>query len=129
MSHYEEIGELAIPITAIVLGIGIAFWAIYWEFRTKQIKYKERQLMIEKGMTPPPMLPEEKKTFTPQDCLRRGTVMLFLGIGFGIGYFILQRMSGPPAWLLGIAGAIVGFLGVGYLVYYFVARNSFPEKN
>ena len=37
--------------------------------------------MIEKGMEPPPApLDEEKKNVTAEDCLRRGTIMLFLGI-------------------------------------------------
>ena len=79
-----ETGALAmmIPIVGIVLGIGIGFWAIYWDYRTKQLKYRERELMIEKGLTPPPLVPD-KTPATPEDCLRRGTIMLFLGIGLG----------------------------------------------
>lgn len=71
---------LMIPIVSIVLGIGVAFWSIYWDHQKKRLQYQERQLMIEKGMEPPPvLLDEEKKKVTPEDCLRRGTIMLFLG--------------------------------------------------
>lgn len=80
--------------------------------------------MIERGMTPPPVLPEEKKTFTADDSLRRGTVLVFLGLGFGVGYLVLRGVSnGPPSWLAGVTGAIVGFLGLGYLAYYIIARR------
>lgn len=116
---------LMIPITAIVLGIGVAFWSIYWDHQKKRLQYQERQLMIERGLTPPPDLPNERKTRTPEDCLRRGTILLFLGMGLGLGYFILGNRS-PDEELVGLAGlaaAIVGFLGLGNLVYYFLARN------
>ncbi|HEY5616882.1 MAG TPA: DUF6249 domain-containing protein, partial [Vicinamibacterales bacterium] len=93
----------------------------------KRLPYQERQLMIEKGLTPPPVLPEQpKKKIGPEDCLRRGTVLLFLGVGLGVVYGVLSRpgVEGPPAWLAGVGGAIVGFLGLGYLAYYFMARRG-----
>lgn len=125
-----ELLALMIPITAIVLGVGVAFWSIYWDHQKKRLQYQERQLMIEKGLTPPPVLPEEAKRVTPEDSLRRGLVLLFLGVGFGVGYVVLSRpgVEGPPAWLAGMAGAVVGFLGLGYLTYYFVVRRSSEQK-
>jgi len=51
--------------------------------------YEERRLMIEKGMTPPPIVMDEG-TRSPDDSLPRGTIMMFLGIGLGLGYFVLQ---------------------------------------
>ncbi len=121
---------MLIPIVSIVMGIGVAFWAIYWDHRTKQMKYKERQLMIEKGLTPPPLAPE-KQPPTLEECLRRGIIMVFLGVGLGIAYFVLLRAgSGPPAWICGVGGAIVGLIGIGYLIYYAIAKkhkNEAPE--
>jgi len=118
-----------IPIVAIVLGIGVAFWSIYWDHQKKRLQYQERQLMIERGLTPPPELPNERKTRTPEDCLRRGTILLFLGIGFAVGYFVLgnQAPDKELVWMAGLAGAIVGFLGLGNLAYYFLARNRKAE--
>ena len=114
---------LMIPIVSIVLGIGCGCWAIYWDYRTKQIKYKERELMIEKGMTPPPM-PPDRAPATPEDCLRRGIIMVCLGIGLGVGAVILFHAPvGPLGWICGVGGAIVGFVGIGHLIYYFVARK------
>jgi hypothetical protein len=115
--------EILIPIIAIVMGIGIAFWAIYWDYRTKQMKYKERELMIEKGLTPPPMV-SEKQPPTLEECLRRGIIMVFLGIGLGIGYVVLLRSWGPPAWICGVGSAIVGLIGIGNLIYYAIAKKQ-----
>ena len=82
--------------------------------------------MIEKGMTPPPDVPaENKKLVTPEDCLRRGTIMFFLGAGLGIASRVVLTLSSESdlAWLLGVAAAIVGLLGLGNLVYYLIGRN------
>ena len=57
----DDVLALMIPIIAIVLGIGTAFWSIYWDHQKKRLQYQERQLMIEKGMTPPPVLPDQPK--------------------------------------------------------------------
>jgi uncharacterized membrane protein YfcA len=127
----EEELALMIPIVSIVLGIGLAFWVIYWEYQKKRLQYQERQLMIEKGMEPPPvLLDEEKKKMTLEDCLRRGIIMLFLGIGFGIIYFMVSvsEGDGPLPWLFGTASAIVGLLGAGYLTYYAIAKRQKSEE-
>ena len=89
--------------------------------------------MIEKGMAPPPVLPEgekrEKRRWTPEDCLRYGTIMVFLGIGFGIASLLVLGWGDEPFNRpLGVAGAIVGLLGLGNLVYYFIARGRKPAE-
>ncbi len=76
----EEKMALLIPIIAIVMGIGIAAWAVYWDHQKKRLQYEERRLMIEKGMTPPPDLAAERNV-SPEDCHRRGTILFFLGVG------------------------------------------------
>lgn len=131
MDQVEGVLGVLTGLTTVVLSLGIAFWSIYWNHQKKRLQYQERQLMIEKGLTPPLVLPEEPKKVTPEDCLRRGLVLLFLGVGFGVGYVVLSRpgVEGPPAWIAGVAGAIVGFLGLGYLTYYFIARRNPQEPS
>jgi hypothetical protein len=120
-----------VPIVAIVLGIGLAFWSVYWKHQRRRLQYQERQLMIEKGMVPPPELPEDNRRMigrTPEDCLRRGTVLLFLGIGLAVGAAVLQNFMDDREFvgLVALAAAVVGFIGLGNLVYYFIARRK-PE--
>ena len=120
---------LLVPIVAIVMGIGIGILAIYWDYRTKQLRYKERELMIEKGLTPSPMGPD-KPPLTLEECLRRGVIMVFLGIGLGIAYFVLlHAFQGPPAWICGVGGAIVELIGIGYLIYYAIAKKHKDESS
>jgi hypothetical protein len=42
-----------IPMTLIILGFSFGAWAVYWDYRKKQLMYQERRLMIEQGITPP----------------------------------------------------------------------------
>ena len=136
MEHTNLVAVLGvmIPILAIVLGIGTAFWAIYWKHRTQRLQYEERRLMIEKGVTPPPVLPERerKRRWTLEDCLKYGTIMTFLGIGLGIAFALEIVFGGGyvrgPAGAFGAAGAIVGLLGLGNLAYYFVAKHQKPVE-
>ena len=52
MDNLVGLFGILVPLSAIVLGIGLAFWSIYWNHQKRQLQYRERQLMIEKGMTP-----------------------------------------------------------------------------
>jgi drug/metabolite transporter (DMT)-like permease len=116
-------------LVTIVMSLGIVFWAIYWSYQKKRLQYQERQLMIEKGLTPPPVLPEAPKKVSPEDSLRRGLVLLFLGVGFGVAAAVVLTVADQEdlTWVLGVTGAIVGFLGLGYLAYYFLARRGAVE--
>lgn len=120
-------GEL-IPLSAIVLAMGVAFWSMYLDYQKKRLQYQERQLMIERGMTPPALPPEGKRgdPESPDDSLRRGIVMSFLGLGLGIGYVILVNSDGdgPPPWLAGVGGAVVGLIGIANLFYYAIVRRN-----
>lgn len=73
-------------------------------------------------MTPPPVLPEQR--LTPEGALRRGTVLLCLGVGLGVAAAIAAiQVEQELGGILGAAAAIVGFIGVGNLAYYFIARR------
>jgi hypothetical protein len=119
-----------VPVVAIIMGIGSAFWSVYWQHQTKRLEYEERRLMIEKGIVPAPLLPDQPRSgrWTPDDSLRRGIVMLFLGIGLGIGYYWVLHNStllAPQHWLqiLSVGAPIVGLLGLGNIAYYIIVRS------
>jgi hypothetical protein len=68
---------------------------------------------------------------SPDECLRTGTIMVFLGIGLGLAHLVLQNVEqpGPLRWLLGVGAAVVGLYGLGNLVYYFIARNRHASSS
>jgi hypothetical protein len=126
MADLTGVLGVMIPLSAIVLGIGLAFWSVYWEHQKKRLQYQERQLMIEKGLAPPPILPDEKKIVTPEASLRRGIILAFLGIGLAITAVVLANFGDEEdlVWIAGMASAIVGSLGLGNLAYYALARKQ-----
>ena len=124
----SEALKFTIAIFAIGVFFGLFFWAIYWNYRTKQLQSEERRLMIERGMMPSE---EGKKPVTPEASLRRGAIALCVGIGLGIGAVILRYWGdkdAPPTWLLGVVAAIVGLVGVGNLLFYFLARDRLTRS-
>lgn len=119
-----------IPLSAIVLGIGLAAWSTYLDHQRKRLQYQERQLLIEKGLTPPPLQPEERRRRRPEDALQRGIVLLSLGIGLTVGSPLAARfVDGDLGGVMAVAAAIVGFLGAGNLVFYFIARKKSPDDS
>jgi hypothetical protein len=74
------------------------------------------------------VLPEQDKKVTPEDSLRRGTVLVFLGLGLGVAAPIARMLlEDELGGLIGVAAAIVGFIGFGNLAYYFMARRRSRE--
>jgi hypothetical protein len=109
-------------LVSVAMSLGIGFWWIYWSYRQKQLQYQERQVMIEKGMMPPPVLLD--KHVTPEGALRRGIQLLFLGVGLVVaGVIAANRVEQELGGVFAAVAAIVGFIGVGNLVYYMIARR------
>jgi hypothetical protein len=114
------VGQL-VPLVAIVMGVGMAFWSVYWDHQRKRLQYEERRLMIEKGMTPPPLPPDPPRR-TLESSLRSGIILVFLGIGLGIAGLLTQ--ANGLSRILAVAASVVLLLGVGNLVYYGVAKGQ-----
>ena len=123
----EALIGVSIPLVAIVLGIGIAFWRLYLDHQQRKLQYEERRLMIERGLTPPP-LPTAPPRRSLESSLRNGIVLVSLGLGFAVAYVIRQggNLSAATGASSGfaIAAPILFLLGVGYLVYYAIARKQ-----
>jgi Domain of unknown function (DUF6249) len=116
-----------IPIIAIVMGIGIAMLSIYFDYRKKQdifaLHHKERMAAIEKGMDVPALPPEffrDSRPRTHSDFLRRGLVLLFVGIAISGALYSTNR--GAYVW-----GLVPAAVGIAQLLYYFLMRPKTPE--
>jgi hypothetical protein len=112
----SAIFALAIPILAVVLGIGIAFYAMY-------IRHREKKLLLEKNITDPAMvkayLNEQERRNNPQKNLRTGLILFFLGLGFVVAWMVDPGSTG-----LAIAAAIIGFLGLGFIAFWAMTKND-----
>lgn len=110
--------EALIPMTAIVMGIGIAMLGVWFDYRKKSEiaaqLHRERLAAIERGMEPPPLPPElfHRRGRTPADFLRRGLVWLFIGVAITTA-MLLEHQAG--AWF-GLIPAAAGLANLAVLL-------------
>jgi hypothetical protein len=122
--------EALIPISAIVMGIGIAMLGLWLDYRKKSeiyaLHHKERMAAIEKGMDVPPLPPElfQRGAYgrTSADFLRRGIVWLLIGGSLLIA-MLLEGTHGAMYALIPAA------IGLANLIFYFLQpRIPVPPK-
>ncbi|MGH8254008.1 MAG: DUF6249 domain-containing protein [Steroidobacteraceae bacterium] len=121
-----------IPIVAIVMGIGIGMLTLVLDYRKKRdmfaLHHKERLAAIEKGIELPPLPTEffqdsrRQRLRHPSDFLRRGLVLLFIGIAVTGAMY----QSAPDAYLWGLVPAAIG---VGLLLFYFMVGRNLPPPS
>jgi hypothetical protein len=127
-----------IPITAIVMGIGIGMLGLWTEHKRKsqmlEQTHKERMAAIERGITLPPMNLETTAVLNgsknnppnPAKVLRFGVFMLSLGI---VLYFALQTVGAAAAAVFGLIPATLGLANLAYAAVLFGnERKATGEK-
>jgi Domain of unknown function (DUF6249) len=124
-----EIIAVMIPIVAIVMGIGIGMLTLFLDYRKKRemfaLHHKERLAAIEKGMDVPPLPPEffqdpRRRPRSQSDYLRRGLIMLLIGIAITVALYSSSRRD--YLWgLLPIA------FGVANLIYCYLESRKTPR--
>jgi len=75
------------------------------------------------GAAMPAAASQPSATATLDHKLRRGTIMVCLGIAFGVMAFLNPRSLFLPA------SVIVGAVGIGNLLYYFIARRRTADRS
>jgi hypothetical protein len=124
-----------IPITAIVMGIGIAMLGLWTDHKRKsqllEQTHRERMAAIEKGVTLPPMNadPLTNKPLgnvaNPARVLRNGVFMLSLGI---VLYFALITVGAGAAAVFGLIPGTIGLANLAYAAVLF-NRERKAEAN
>ena len=106
--------EVFIPIVALIVIWAIAFVALYFRNRTRQLRNTERLAAIEKGIDLPPEPGLGRNAY-----LLRGLIWLAVGIGtvifFVSLYFAERDRDELPVATLGL---IPMGVGIAYLVVY-----------
>jgi hypothetical protein len=118
-----------VPIVAIVMGVGIGMLSLLLDYRKKRdmfaLHHKERLAAIERGMEVPPLPPEffreNRRPRVPGDYLRRGLVLLLVGIAITFALYDTTR----PNYLWGLVPAA---MGVANLIYYWVESRKTPRS-
>jgi uncharacterized membrane protein YkgB len=105
-------GEFFIPIIMFLV-IGV-IWVSFIYFKSK-----EKQLMIEKGLSYDQMMEFFKTKRDPYLMLKIGIVSLFFGIGLGVG-LLIERFTFVDEW---IPFLIISMTGLGFIVAFLVTRK------
>jgi hypothetical protein len=121
---------MSIPIIAIVMGIGIAMLSVVLDYRKKreifEMHHKERMAAIDKGMEVPPLPPEffqdGRRRCGPQSNLRRGLVLLFVGVAVTVA--MSANDSRHALW-----GLVPAAVGVANLLVYFIEGRRAPHSD
>jgi hypothetical protein len=118
--------EEFIPFFAIFFTFMLPMVAIYFYYKHKSKVMDERRLMIEKGLTPPPL----KETFENSNSktpLSKGLNMIAIALGLLVGYFISRHygIRGP----FSIMGSILFFLGIVNVLGAFLEPKSNQLKS
>ena len=105
--------EDLLPFFAIFFTFMVPILAMYFYFKHKNKVMDERRLMIEKGLTPPP-LKESIEVSNAKTPLNKGLNMIAIALGLLVGYFISRHfdIKGP----FSIMGAILFFLGIANII-------------
>ncbi len=118
-----------IPITAIVMGIGIAMLGVWLDYRKRSEiaaqLHRERLAAIEKGMEPSPLPPDlfQRRGRTPADFLRRGLVWLFIGVAI-IAAMLIEKEQGAWFGLIPAAGGLANLV-----LYIILSRAASPSAS
>jgi len=117
--------EAMIPILAISLTFAIPVIVLYYNYQHKKNVMNERRLMIEKGLTPPPMQ-EMKSTFQRGDSTSRGMNMIAVALGLLVGYLLSRyfMIKGPFA----IFGSILFFLGMANILSSTILKSNSSDS-
>ena len=121
-------GVFLIPITAIVMGIGIGMLGLWTDHKRKsqmlEQTHRERMAAIEKGIELPPMNASTSlhRTATPKSgpiprrSCAHGVFMLSLGI---VLYFALVTVGASEAAVFGLIPATIGLANLAYAAVLF----------
>jgi len=104
-------GDVVGMVFFLVVGIVLV---TYFYFRSR-----EKQLMIEKGLSHEQMIELLKTKRDPYLMLKLGILTLFVGLGLGAG-FLFENLTSYEEW---VPFWIVSLTGVGFIAGFWVTRK------
>jgi hypothetical protein len=111
--------DILIPIVFFLTTAAAVIYFLY-------VRYKERSLMIEKGMAE--FKPDIGKPNVLAN-LKWGILMISIALGLIFGYIIDGQVISQSSTAIIYIGSIFLFTGLGLLLYYFIASKKMNGDN
>lgn len=114
--------SVLIPVVALVVAWAIAFVALHFRNRGRELRHRERMTALEKGID----LPADPD-LTRNAHLLRGLIWAFLGVGISIFFLALWIAEhDPDEAAMTSVGLIPIGVGIAYLIVYRVESKKQP---
>jgi hypothetical protein len=119
-SDEDDMAWIAIPIVFIVfltifgLPVAIVGIILYFSFSRSRAMHKTVRMMVEKGQPVPEALLNPPPVIRQRSDLRRGIVLLMVGLGLMVFFGACNDWEGG-AWSIGFIPFIIG---LGYLLFW-----------
>ena len=123
-----SIQESMVAMVTVTLVFMVPIVAIYFYFTNKNKIMDERKLMIEKGITPPPLpnysyyAGREGRYHSKSNGLIKGLKLIAIALGLLTGYLISNYLNIEFAFSIG--GSILFFLGIVNIFSSFLSENK-----
>lgn len=104
----EDVVALFIPMVLFVCLLGAVAVTLYFRTRREHERHETLRKMVEKGMEIPPTLLSPPAGGEPASDLRRGLVLVGLGIGLMVLLLTLGEPDARRAWAVGLIPALMG---------------------
>ena len=112
-----EVVAVFIPIVStIVIGLAFVTWVYF--------RSREKQMIIERGLDTELVKALFEKKKSPYAMLKIGVVILFFGIGLGIG-LLIEVYTGVEQW---IPFLLFAGVGLGFILAFVIGRK-FEDKD
>ena len=118
--------EHVVAIIAILTSVGLPIGlGIYLALRVKNQQHVERMELIKQGIIPPTT---EKPTKNPMNRLRNGLILIGVGLGLVVSFFIKMTWNlDEDSQSLVTGASILLFMGAAFLIYFFVSKKNATE--
>ena len=115
-------GIFGVFIAPMLVVIGILWLAYRSKDKERQQKHETIRLMLEKGVEIPPDFSFGEPASSPKSAMRRGTILISVGIGIMCFFISIGESAG-----IGI-GCIPLLIGLAYLLIWYIEKNQAQDK-
>jgi uncharacterized membrane protein YidH (DUF202 family) len=119
-SNTEGLMSFGIVLVTMLVPI----MGMYFYYQNKNKIMEERKLMIEKGLTPPPLKEQSfsNENYQSKNAFAKGLNLIAIALGLLVGYFISKNTNIHLPFT--VIGSILFFLGVANILTALINSNN-----